>query len=166
MKRASKYRKKFPPSYYPFSDSLCNFMDKNPSFYNSLKLANPARFEFIPLIFISHTPHWHKKASDEVIGLWYLDKDNLKSGRRPVFKQDFIINVNTENKFFKSYAVKEYVDNKIVFLIDNFFKDYGENRAFYHDGKRWQHDYRDVNELPDELNLRLLATILKILHHP
>ena len=166
MKRTSGYRKKFPPSYYPFSDSLCDFMDKNPSFYNSLKLANSARFEFIPLIFISNTPHWHKNASDEVIGLWYLDKINLKSGRGPVFKQDFIINVDTENKVFKSYAVKKYVDNKTVFVIDNFFKEYGENGAFYHGGKKWQHNYRDVSELPDEPNIRSLATILKILHHP
>lgn len=166
MKRMSKFRKKFPPTYYPFSDALCDFMDKNPPFYNSLKLVNSTRFVLIPFIFISRTPYWHRKARDEVIGLWYLDKINLKSGRGPVFKQDFIININTENKSFKSYAVKEYVDNKTVFLINSFFKDYGENGVFYHDGKKWQHDYRDVNELPDEPNLRLLGTILKIVHHP
>lgn len=142
-------------------------MDKSPFFYNSLKLANTARFEFIPLIFITHTPYWHRMASDEIIGLWYLDKINLKTGRGPIFKQDFIVNIKTENTIFKSYAVKKYVDNKTVFLMEDFFnKDYGENGKFYHDGKKWQHNYRDVNELPDEPNLKLLATMLKVLHHP
>ena len=96
----SKFRKIFPSSYHPFSDSLCDFMDKNPLFFDSLKLANLSRFEFIPLIFISHMPYWHRLASDEVIGLWYLDKENLKKGKGPVFKQDFVVNVNTENKMW------------------------------------------------------------------
>ena len=150
-------RTKYPKTYYPLSDELCSFMDNNNNFTSSLKLSNTSKFEFIPIIFTSHLPHWHKLAVDEVIGMWYLDKENLKKGEFPLFKQDFIVNKNSDGKIFNSYVDKKTYDknkNHHVLTIDNFFIDYGEwdiatcTGRFYvrENSKPWMHHY---NELKD-----------------
>jgi len=111
-------RKKFPKKYYPFSDELCAFMDREVDFYNSLKISQPKRFVFVRIIFTSHTPAGHLLEKDEVIGMWYFDKNNAK------FKQDFIVNKNSDNKEFISYTAKKVVKkfcSRYVQEIDNFF---------------------------------------------
>lgn len=147
-------RDSFPKEKYPFSDELCNFMDSNPDFYNSLKISRPERFVFIPIIFTSHTPSEHCLTKDEVIGMWYYDQKKTK------FKQDFIINKNKENKEFISYTAiteaKKY-KSKYVQVINDFFEKYGKNGTYYHNGNKWQHHYRDIDDLPNEPNLKFLA---------
>jgi len=149
-------REKFPKDKYPFSDELCNFMDQHPEFFQSLKLAKPNRFVFIPIIFTSHLPVGHPKSADEVIGVWYLDKKSLKENSKPLFKQDFIVNIGKSNHEFISYSAVNK-DGKYVRPIKEFFKNYGENGKFYHDGRRWQHWYNDTSDLPAEPNLKYLA---------
>lgn len=156
-------RENFPKSKFPFSDALCKFMDDHPEFLNSLKLSNLNQFEFIPLIFISHTPSIHAKHKDEVIGMWYLDKSGQRCkfhNRICLFKQDFVANVNKQDKEYVSYSTSNN-NGKYVRSIAEFFSIYGANGKFYHDGREWQHHYVDVNALPDEPRLREMAKSLK-----
>ena len=95
-----------------------------------------------------------------------MDKDKFRKGNTPLFKQDFIVNVGMQYKTWHSYSIEEYVDNDTVFLIDDFFKNYGKNGSFYHDGKKWEHHYNTVNDLPNEPNLQTLAVMLMILNRP
>lgn len=155
-------RAKFPIKKYPFSDELCLFMDKNPKFFNSLKLANSKRFEFIPLIFTSHTPKLHPKSKDEVIGMWYLDKDKKKCKEHNIvclFKQDFVVNIGYKNKEFISYSTNNN-KGKYIKPIKVFFRLYGENGKYYHKGNQWQHHYRNVKDLPNESRLKSFANKL------
>lgn len=157
------FRKKYPANQYPFSDELCLFMDNHLEFFHSLKLSNPRRFNFIPLIFTSHTPPNHPNHRDEVIGMWYLDNSQKQCGthkRGCPFKQDFVVNIRHENQEFVSYSTDNN-DDKYVKPITTFFNLYGANGKFYHDGKEWQHHYSDVLDLPDEPKLRLWAKDLK-----
>lgn len=144
----------FPKKNYPFSDELCDFMDREQDFYGSLKISQPERFVFVPIIFTSHTPASHPLEKDEVIGMWYFDKEDAK------FKQDFIVNKNSESEIFISYTAKWVVEkfcSKYVQEIDNFFSEYGNNKSYYHDGNKWQHHYDNISDLPDEPSLKLLA---------
>jgi hypothetical protein len=148
-------RLKYPKKNYPFSNELCEFMDKEPDFYNSLKIVNTNNFIFIPIIITSHTPVSHQHHNDEVIGMWYYDKNNN------TFKQDFIVNKDSANKEFVSYTAQDIVkrhNSNHVQIINKFFDEYGESGKYYHNGSRWQHHYKNINELPQEL--RKTATIL------
>lgn len=159
-------RNKFPKPEYPFSDELCNFLDAHPEFFNSLKLSKPGRFEFIKLIFTSHTTPPHPMCSDEVIGMWYYDKSKpiCKSHNCVcLFKQDFVVNKNHLNKEFVSYSTGNN-DGVFVKPIKEFFKLYGDGQNFYHDGSKWQHHYKDVIDLPDEPYLKLWAIKIKNLY--
>jgi len=146
----TSFRRKFPASKYPFSDALCSFWDKHKEAFQSLKLSNLNRFAVIPVIFTSRTPYPHEKCKDEVIGIWYLDK------QKNIFKQDFIVNVKGKHKEFISYSANNN-NGKYVRPLKEFFEKYGANGKFYHDGKRWQHHYRNLEDLPDEPNLKRLA---------
>ena len=153
------YRQKFPPNQYPFSDALCSFWDYHPEAFLSLKLNNTKRFELLPVIFTSHTPFPHRQCNDQVIGLWYLDFSGTvcKIHKRICwFKQDFIVNINEQHKEFVSYSANNK-NGKFVKTITDFFNSYSQNGKFYHDGKNWQHHYSNVEDLPNEPNLRILA---------
>jgi hypothetical protein len=167
-------RDRYPASRYPLSDQLCAFMDVHPEFHESLKLHNTKRFHFLRCILSSGLPSGEHHADDEVIGLWYLDKQNLLrlsgdraraiSERRPFFKQDFIVNVGSREAEYVSYTAEsifEQIQKKIqtpyIRLIDDFFLQYGKGGAYYHNGLRWQHEYPDVEDLPAEKGLRDLA---------
>lgn len=157
------FREKFPKECYPFSDELCLFMDQHPEFFRSLKLSNPKRFKFIPLIFISHTPPSHARSKDEVIGMWYLDTHKIKCPQHKcicLFKQDFVVNIGKYDRKFISYSADNR-NGEYVRPIKEFFDRYGDNGKFYHDDKEWQHHYADVHFLPDEPKLRQCAQILK-----
>lgn len=156
-----KSRDRFPPTYYRFSDELCAYMDRNPDFLKSMKVNKPKRFVCFPMIITSSSP---KHPEDQVIGIWYLDKQNYKDNKKPLFKQDFVVNKSKQNREFTSYAVEMFVNNNDVLPLNQFFSDYGDGGKFYHKGKAWEHNYDDVENLPDEL--QLLGTILKMIYHP
>jgi hypothetical protein len=147
----------FPHKEYQFSDWLCEFMDKEEDFFNSLKLSNPKRFILIPrVIILSHTVPPHPKYNDQVIGIFYYDRDpNLcrEHNRFCRFKQDYIINLNSANQEFISYSGfrrKGRYGKPIV----RFFAEYGNNGTFYHNGLQWHHHYQNVGDLPNEPVLR------------
>lgn len=146
-------RTKYPEDKYPFSDELCNFMDQHPEFHDSLKLANPKRFKFIPVIILSHTPESHPLSSDQVIGLFYYDK------KTRIFKQDYIVNKDQGHVEFISYSASQN-DGDYVKPIESFFDDYGNKGPFYHRSDlacKWEHHYSSVESLPDVCDLRNLA---------
>ncbi len=154
-------RKRYPPEKYPFSDDLYFFMENHPEAEAALKLSNPRRFVTIPRIFLSYLPDSHVKAADQVIGVWYFDKNKpycRKHNKVCAFKQDFIVNVGELGKEYIVYTA----DKKpppYVQPLSKFFNDYGENGTFYHDGNQWNHHYATVQDLPDEPELRQLATV-------
>jgi hypothetical protein len=158
------FRKRFPPDKYPFSDDLCNFIDAHPETEAALKLSSPGRFVTIPLIFTSGLPVSHPKAADEVIGIWYYDKNKpfcRLHKKACVFKQDFIVNVAQKGKEFIVYTANKK-SPPYVQPIDKFFKVYGSNGKFYHDkNKAWNHHYATVRDLPNELRLRILASTIE-----
>ncbi|MBI2887516.1 MAG: hypothetical protein HYY02_09935 [Chloroflexi bacterium] len=145
-----KSRERFPKDQYPFSDELCYWMESHPEFYRSLKLSNPGRFVFIPYMIISHLPDGHPRSNDQVLGMFYLDKGNLKKGKGALFKQDFVVNVQSQGKEFVSYT-RTKPCGKFVQPINNFFQTYGSGGRYYHKGNAWPHDFADVDELPPEL---------------
>lgn len=154
-------RQNYPAINYPFSDEICLFMDNHPEFLVSLKLSNINRFLYIPLIFTSSTPSNHPLFNDQVIGMWYIDKTNVRANHPPFFKQDFVINKDSNNVEFTAFtsnAIIRRINSPYVRLINDFFRDYGNNGQYYHNGNRWDHHYNSVNDLPNEPRLRVMAT--------
>lgn len=153
-------RQDYPPNRYPLSDELCLFMDNHPEFRNALKLSNTNRFLYIPFIFTSHPPINHPLTNDQVIGMWYIDIYNVNANRNPIFKQDFIVNVESTHTEFITYTTRPVVrhaNSLYVRLIQDFYREYGANGQYYHNGNRWAHHYNTVNDLPDEPRLRSMA---------
>lgn len=155
-------------SFYPFSNGLRKFMYKSTGFFNSLKLSNRKRFEFIPLILTSSTPNTHNKSDDQVIGMWYVDKNNLNNDSQPIFKQDFIINLNSDDEKFVSYTSNCVIEDKnlsndpSVKKIEKFFSIYGNEGKYYHkDNEKWEHHYSSIEDLPTNKNLVLQARKIK-----
>ena len=154
-------RRQYPKNRYPLSDALCIFMDNHPEVYNTLKLSNETRFLFIPIIGLTYLPKEEFRSNDEVIGMFYLDKVNHKLNKTPLFKQDFIVNQNSENRYYVSYSADKN-NGKYIKSLSEFFLIYGKNGKFYHrNGKKpWQHHYDYVIDLPDYPNLRETAKAL------
>jgi hypothetical protein len=151
-------RRRYPAETHVFSDQLCMFMDAHPAFERSLKLVNTSRFHFLGWIITSRTPPSHARSKDQVIGVWYLDKQNHAAGRAPFFKQDFIVNIGARQDEYVSFLDKQTLSqaggSPFVRLIDDFFIDYGEAGKYYHRGhdRPWLHHFDDVGDLPSEFH--------------
>jgi hypothetical protein len=146
------------------SEELLDWIESNPSFRKSLKLNNPNRFIKLPFLITSHTPRAHKLHKDEIIGIWYLDKNNYQNNQEPLFKQDFIVNKLKQNKEFVSFAANSFANGDYVEPIDNFFKIYGSGGKYYHkSGIRWEHHYDSVADLPgNRLQMLALSELTKL----
>jgi len=148
---------------YPFSPALHRFMKTEPKFYHSLKFFNRERFYLLERFIISRTPDDHPLHEHEVIGLFYLDKENLRKDKKPFFKQDFVVK---KGDVFVSYTAKQLAKrlrSQYVRPLKAFFREYGKDKRFYHDGERWQHHYDDVESLPQclhEYARRALESVL------
>lgn len=157
-------RKRYPPTNYPFSDDLYKFMENHPEAEAALKLSSPKRFITVPLIFTSGLPQGHAKSADQVIGVWYYDKAKATCrfhNRVCNFKQDFIVNVGTLGKEYVVYTASKK-SPPYSQPISIFFKEYGSNGKFYHDGnKEWNHHYESSKDLPAEPNLVKLAQAIE-----
>jgi hypothetical protein len=151
------FREKYPKKKYPFSDAICDFMDSNPPFHDSLKLANTTSFTFLPIILTSFLPDNHPLHSDEVLGFFYYDK------KKGLFKQDFVVNKSNTGKVFYSYVDKKTKSKNsscsFVCLIDDFFTTYGSGGKYYHRDhtKPWMHHYEEFDDLPENPYLRKYA---------
>lgn len=153
-------RKRYPPEQYPFSENLYTFMESHPEAEAALKLSTPKRFVTVPRIFLSWLPGSHPKAADQIIGVWYFDKNKPYCHIHKkvcAFKQDFIVNVGELGKEYVVYTARKKPP-PYVQPISKFFDEYGENGKYYHKGKQWNHHYATVKDLPDEPTLRQLAS--------
>ena len=124
-------------------------MDQHPEFLESLKLLNP-RFYFLPQVILSSQPLGEQRAEDEVIGLLYVDQLHVQEDKKPLFKQDFIVNRGRQGQEFVSYSAFQE-SGAYVRPIAEFFSTYGKDGMYYHRTgiKPWQHHYDDVADLPD-----------------
>mgnify|MGYP001566357369 CR=1 FL=1 len=161
MPKFTSLKRRFPHRHYPFSDPLLKFMEAEPTFYASLKLANWRRFKTIPRIITSHTPTGHSHSQDEIIGVWYFDLEGTGVNGHPFFKQDFIVNIGRMDREFHSYTVG-FPTNQYVHQIGDFFNTYGLNGQYYHRGSRWEHHYLDVADLPNDRDLKSWGRSLRI----
>lgn len=154
----------YPGPPHRFSDAILMFMSAHPDFYNSLKLANPNRFQVIPVVLTSFTPANHPLHTDEVIGIWYFDKSNFSRSVGPFFKQDFIVNEGSLHRRFVSYS-RNNRGSVYVKPIGEFFRLYGSGNKYYDKGpghvQRWQHDYANLVNLPHSRVLREWAKQLR-----
>lgn len=140
----------------PFSNSLDEYIRKNPQFRNSMKLYNPKRFIPLGTIFLSRSPD---HPTDEVIGILYCDIDNVKKNRHPFFKQDFVINHG--NKNFTSYTSIK-TQSKNIKHINDFFAKYGNRKYYGTDKGRGGHHYNDVLNLHPLLQSEAYEILKKV----
>ena len=104
----------------PFSNPLKEFCKKNPKFGKALKIIYIDRFIALQAVGTSYSPNYPE---DQVIGIYVYDY-GLK---RPIFKQDFIINKGGQNNEFVLYTgLSSAVDNKHVKHINEFLTTYGK----------------------------------------
>src|SRR3989344_2375664 len=160
MPKFESLKRRFPHRSYSLSNPLLQFMEAQPLFYQSLKLANWRRFQVIPHIITSHTPASHSRTLDEIIGMWYLDKEGAGTQNNPFFKQDFVVNVGRLDSEFVSYTIG-FPTSQYVKPITDFFRDYGAGGQYYHKGSRWEHHYIDLVNLPNNPVLRGWCLALK-----
>ena len=153
------YRKRYLETickdHYPSSNELWSFIESHPEFLLSLKIFNLQKFEFIPLIFVLTLPPEHPRFGDEILGFWYVDKENLINNQMPIFKQDYVVNKNKGGKEFISYS-RDVYDGEFVKPLREFFSIYGVAGKYFHDNLKPDHHYKKISDLPDE-KLKLLA---------
>lgn len=141
----------------PLSSQLKKFMQENESFYHSMRFHNP---KYVPLncIFISTSPII---PSDEVLGVWYFNREGRGTCGDAYFKQDYIVNLRKEHQRYVSYTnVRQ--PNAHVQPIAEFFKRYGDGEKYFcHvDGRSqfWNHRYATLDELPNSQRLAAQAS--------
>ncbi|MFA7301028.1 MAG: hypothetical protein WC069_01870 [Candidatus Shapirobacteria bacterium] len=137
----------------PFPIELKKICKENPSFEDALKSVHPERFVSLGAIVTSQCP---LVPEDEIIGFFVYDYRNLN---KPIFKQDFIVNIGKKNKEFILYTKYPRSYSKTIKDISEFFKKYPTYNKKDHHPK-----YR---KLPDLIKprakeaIRLANNILK-----
>jgi hypothetical protein len=131
------------------------FMQAHAEFRDSLKLANPVRFALINPVILSRLPDGHALSDHHAIGIYYLDKENLRNGVLPYFKQDFI--VRRADGTLVSYTapgLAKIAGSPHVKPIADFEAPYGDGGKYYTrpgHPKPLVHHHDDVSDLPPEL---------------
>lgn len=139
----------------PFSDELNSWCKAHQDFFTALKNIYPEKFVSPAMIITSYPP-----TGDEVIGVFTYHHEMKK----PIFKQDFIVNVGRTNTEFILYTRNPNGSSKHVKDINDFYAKYG--RYGY---TKSQH-HLSLDELPIQLQERAkqamrLAEKLKIGYH-
>ena len=131
----------------PFPEGLKEFCRKNQNFSKALKIIHPDKFIALQATATSYSPYYPE---DEIIGFYVYDygKNN------PVFKQDFLLNIDKKNNNFILYTgLSAVIDNKSVKHINDFLSTYGKG-GYFKDSHRIT-----LEELPEELKDRALKAI-------
>lgn len=144
-------RERFPSGRFPLSEGLFGFMEKHPEFTASLRLSDP-RYYFIPQMVKASQPYAHTNSDDEVLGLFYIDQLNLQAKRKPLFTQDFVVNVDKRDAHFIVYAGTE-AQGECVRPVREFLLKYGSFGEYHHrgNGKPWTPYYNGIEDLPDDV---------------
>lgn len=79
----------------PFSRQIKDWCKIHPEFANGLKITNPSRFIAFQAVTTTQSP---LAPEDEAIGFYVYDS------KTETYKQDYIINVNSQNKEFILYT--------------------------------------------------------------
>jgi len=107
----------------PFSDELIKWCKNNEPFFKGLKNIYVEKFLSLGAIVTSYP----KNSNDQVIGLYTYDYQR----NVPLFKQDFIVNINNLNNEFILYTRnKKYGSSRYVKDINAFYKLYGKNSDY------------------------------------
>ncbi len=123
----------------PFSDELVNWCKTHKEFFRALKQIYPERFVSPAMIITSYPA-----SGDEVIGMFTFHHQLKK----PVFKQDFIVNTGKLNTEFILYTRNPSGSSKYVKDINDFFNKfdkYGYKKSDHH---------LSLEELPTQLHER------------
>lgn len=89
----------------PFSDELNNWCKTHREFFSALKNIYPEKFISPAMIVTSYPP-----TGDEIIGVYTYHHEMKK----PIFKQDFIVNVGRLNTEFILYTRNPNGSSKYV----------------------------------------------------
>jgi hypothetical protein len=109
----------------PFPQELKDLCFKHPEFLEQLKLVWPDRFVSLLSIISTESP---LVPSDEVIGFWVLDY----SGNKPLFKEDYIVDVGKQKKEFHLYTGRKTGNGgKYIHNMTDFTIKYGGNGQYY-----------------------------------
>ena len=127
--------------FMPFSVEIIEWCKKHPDFQKALKIIYSNKFISWGAIVTSYSPN---RPNDEVIGIYTYDYKRNK----PLFKQDFIVNIEKANKEFVLYTRNPAGSSKYVKDINDFYKIYG-NGGYYLNSHHLQ-----LNQLPKELQER------------
>lgn len=125
----------------PFSDELKAWCKTRPEFAQGLKL-DVNKFITLQAVSTSHTTN---SPDDQIIG-FYVYAHYLKT---PKFKQDFIVNIGSQNKEFVLYTA-DTNGSETAYLkhINAFFSKYGKNG--HYNGTHWV----EFDKLPEEVKPR------------
>lgn len=127
----------------PYPQELKKICRINPDFKKALKNSNPKRFISLGAIVTSLCP---LIPEDEIIGFFTYDC------KEKIFKQDFIVNKNSENKEFILYTRFSGVNkSKNIKDIRDFFQKYPTYSKNCH--------HLNFEELPNNIKPRALETI-------
>ena len=137
----------------PFSKELVAWCKSYPEFSRTLKIVYPEKFITLGAIVTSHCSY---KPEDQVIGI-YTYAYKMK---RPIFKQDFVINKGSLNRQFILYT-RFPNKSKIIKDISEFYKTYGQDNNYLNT------HHLVFDQLPDKVKpaglraIRLANRILK-----
>lgn len=133
--------------FMPFPDVLLAWCKSHREFLVALKNVYPEKFISPAMVMTSTSPNY---PGDEVIGVYSYHYQIKK----PIFKQDFIINKGRKNKEFVLYTRNfKSGSSKYVKDIHEFFETYG--KGGYYVGSH----HLSLDELPEELQERAKETI-------
>lgn len=125
----------------PFDERLISWCKKHDDFYKALKLIHSHKFLHLGTIVVRYPKNFPK---DQVIGVYSYHY----SIRKPIFKQDFIVNKNSEYKEFIIYTRNPDGSSKWVKDINEFYKKYDVSDDLF------SLHHITFDQLPDEVKER------------
>lgn len=129
----------------PFREEILEWCKTHPEFKKGLKVLASERFLHLGTVMISYPPG----TNDQVIGVYAYDYKH----NPPLFKQDFIVDVNQAHKEFVLYTgfPKGAQSTKYVKHMNDFFSKYGRN------GNYAGSHHLTFDQLPEDPEIRRRA---------
>lgn len=129
----------------PFREEILFWCKLHPEFQKGLKVLASERFLHLGTVIVSYPTG----TNDQVIGVYAYDYKN----KPPLFKQDFIVDVDQAHKEFILYTgfTKGTQSTKYVKHINDFFSKYGKNGNY-----KGSH-HLTFDQLPDDEEIRRRA---------
>ena len=129
----------------PFREEILAWCKLHPEFQKGLKALASERFLHLGMVMISYPPG----TNDQVIGVYAYDYKN----KPPLFKQDFIVDVDQAHKEFILYTgfTKGTQSTRYVKHINDFFSKYGKNGNY--EGSH----HLTFEQLPEDTEIRRRA---------